>query len=56
MVTSLDISNVGIYVEVGKTASIDRGWLPEGTGAATQTNRVGKTASIDRGWLRVSRL
>ena len=39
-------------IVVGKTASIDRGWLPFYCMLGTAWTHVGKTASIDRGWLQ----
>ena len=38
--------------DVGKIASIDRGWLPRAlSGRQVRCQLVGKIASIDRGWL-----
>ena len=53
MVTdSTHVRGSGEIADVGKTASIDRGWLrPSVPKATTGTDDVGKTASIDRGWL-----
>ena len=51
MVTARDSANV-VSFEVGKTASIDRGWLHCLEVMTRLEPGVGKTASIDRGWLR----
>ena len=53
MVTLLDLGINTSLEEVGKTASIDRGWLHLSNFWRATTHAVGKTASIDRGWLRL---
>ena len=44
-------SNLPERTNVGKIASIDRGWLHGDADVDQQQTRVGKIASIDRGWL-----
>ena len=42
------------FLDVGKIASIDRGWLLDTSILIPYAILVGKIASIDRGWLHIS--